>query len=143
MKFLTFLRKFGNYYRKNGFLSLCRHIVTNLFHYDKLVILESEINENRENIKAKIPANIRLLSRTEEDINKLTEFWPPNTYTPHNSTPQMIRNLITERLSAGEECMIAEYNGETIHMNWIGFHNSHVFDSYEKKRGLGPGEAQP
>ena len=42
---------------------------------------------------------------------------------------------------AGDRCMIAEYEGKIIHMNWIGFHNAHLFEPFERKRGLKSGEA--
>ena len=100
-----------------------------------------EVSENNTIVKAKIPVNIRLLSKSKEDIDRLTEFWPPDTYVPPFSTPEMIRNLITERLDAGEACFIGESNGEIICMSWLGFYNAHIFEPYEKKRGLSPGEA--
>lgn len=141
MRFFTWLRKFGTYYRTNGLLWLCRHIITNLVHYNKLVIFETDVHEPSEFVKAKIPVNVRTLSRSEEDIDRLTKFWPMDTYVPKSSTRQMIRNLIIERLAVGEECFIVEYNGEVIGMSWYGFYNAHVFEPYEKKRGLVPGEA--
>ena len=141
MRLFTWLRKFGTYYRKHGFLWLCRHIITNLVNYNRLVILESEIHPDHEIIEAKIPVNIRLLSKSEEDIKRLTNSWPDDEYVPPFSTPQMIKDVITKRLAAGEVCMIAEYKRKFVHMNWIGFHGSHIFDRYEEKRGINPNEA--
>ena len=134
-------RKIKDYYQENGFLWVCRHILTNMVHYNRLVIFETVMSEILEDNKAKIPVNIRALSKSEEDIDRLTEFWPEDTYVPKYSTRPMIRNIISQRLTAGEECFIAEYNGEIIGMSWWGFYNAHIFEPYEKKRGLGPGEA--
>ena len=135
------LRKLNNYYKKSGFCWVCRHIITNLVHYKKMVIFETDIYENSESKKSKIPVNIRMLSNTEEDINRLSEFWPTDTYAPPFSTPQMIRDLIVQRLAVGEVCFVAEHNGQIIYMSWYGFQNAHIFEPYEEKRGLGPGEA--
>lgn len=141
MSIYTFLSKYSNYYRKNGFFWLCRHIITHLICNDIWVILESEIDGKPEMVKARIPVNIRLLSRSEEDINNLTEFWITEYFIRPASTPEMIKNRIKEFLSAGDECMIAESDGKIVHMNWIRFHDNHIFEPFEKKRGLGPGEA--
>jgi RimJ/RimL family protein N-acetyltransferase len=63
-------------------------------------------------------------------------------YAPTLSTPQRIKELIINRVSAGEECIITEYEGKIIHMNWIGFQNTHLFNpSYILKRGIGADEA--
>lgn len=140
MGFVSWVRKFHYYYKNKGFFWLCRHIVKNLVNYRKWVVIETRIHKDIEKVEAKIPVTIRLLSRSEEDIRRLTEFWP-DIYAPVISNPQNIRDLIIEHLSAGEECMIAEYHGDIIHMNWIGFNNRHIFESYEKKRGLRDGEA--
>lgn len=131
----------SRYYKKHGIIWLCRHIITNVFNYRKWVIFTVEINKNHETVVVIIPINIRLLTRSEDDINRLTEFWPRDTYGPPFSTPAMIKNKIKELLAAGEECMIAESNGKIVHMNWIGFYNSHVFEPYEEKLGLKQGEA--
>lgn len=140
MGFIGWGQKFIHYYRSKGFFWLCRHIVANLIHYRKWVVIETIIHENIEKVEAKIPVTIRLLSRSKEDIKRLTEFWP-DIYAPLISNSQIIRDLITKRLSVGEECMIAEYRGDIIHMNWIGFYNHHIFEPYEEKRGLRNGEA--
>jgi hypothetical protein len=115
-------------------------MITNLVNYQKFVIFETDIYENSESRESKIPINIRVLENTEEDINKLTEFWPSDTYGSPFSTPEMIKSSIKERLDAGELCFIAEHNGEIIYMGWFGFQNAHIFTPYEKKRGLGPNE---
>lgn len=140
MSFITGqVRKFSNYYKKNGFFWLCRHIFTNLFHYSKWAVFETEMYENYEILKAKIPVTVRPLSKSEEDIDRMTKFWP-EVYNPPFATPQNIRNLITQRLSVGERCIIAEHDGEIICMFWDGFHNAHIYTPYEKKRGIGPDE---
>jgi RimJ/RimL family protein N-acetyltransferase len=141
VRFFRWLSKFVDYYRQHGFRWLCRHIAMHLVHFNRLVILESEVHPNYERVEAKIPVNIRVLSSTKDDIDRLTEFWPANLYVPPFSTRQIIRDVITERLKVGEVCLVAEHNGEIVHMNWLGFHNHHVFDPYEEKRGLDPGEA--
>lgn len=134
------LRKLGNYYKRYGFFWVCRHIITNLFYYKKMVIFETDVYEDSVIREAKIPINIRILENTEEDINKLAEFWPSDTYGSPLDTPAMIKNNIKERLTVGELCFIAEHDGQIIYMGWFGFQNAHIFTPYEKKRGLGPGE---
>ena len=135
---IKYVRKFNHYYRKHGFFWLCRHISTNLVHYRKLIIIETVIKENYEKIEARITVNIRLLSESEKDIEGLMEL---HQIDDDVSTPEMIKNLIKERLVAGDRCMIAEYEGNIIHMNWIGFYDAHLYESFERKRGLEPGEA--
>jgi hypothetical protein len=138
---LNQVHKFSNYYKKHGYFWVCRHSITNLFHYNGVYIFETAINENHAVVKAKIPVSIRLLTRSKEDINQLTEFWPSDTYILPEGTLDDIREHITRLLSAGDECMIAEYEGKIIHMSWVGFHDTHIFEPYEKKRGIAPGEA--
>ena len=128
MIIFSLLQKIRYYYRKKGFFWVCRHVLTNTIHYQKLLIFESKIDENHHKAEANIPINIRFISESEEDINELTQFWPPNDYAPPFSTPEMINNLIKERLNIGDKCLIAEYDGKIIHMNWLGFHNAHLFE---------------
>lgn len=119
---------------------MCRHIITNLVHHNKWVIFEGEITENHHAVEAKIPVNIRLLLNTEADVDKLSEFWP-DTYALPLNTAQSTRQLITRLLEDGEECLIAEYEGKIVHMNWLGYYDSHRYVSHEKKRMIKPGEA--
>lgn len=135
------IRKFHGYYREHGFFWVCRHLVTNLMHYYKLVILETEVNHSYPEAKASIPVAIRFLTDSDGDIDRLTEFWPPHDYAPPFATRRDIREIIVARLKAGERCLVAEHEGKIIYMNWVGFYGAHVFESYEKKRGLFPGEA--
>lgn len=135
------IHKFTDYYRKNGFLWVCRHIITNLLHFNKLYVFETEIDKNHQIVKAEIPIHIRFLTKSDDDIDRLTKFWPPEHYAPPFSTPEMINTLIKQRLAAGDEYLIAEHNGDIIHMSWMGFYNAHMFEPYEKPRGLKPGEA--
>jgi len=134
------MRKLRVYYEKQGLWGLFRHIVTNLVNYNKWAIFEGDITENHDIIEAKIPVIIRLATTSDRDINSLAEFWP-DTYTPPFSTPQSVRELIAGLLTAGEKCMIAEYEGKIVHMNWMGFHDTHEYNSYETKRKLEPDEA--
>lgn len=140
MRFFKWLAKFVVYYRQHGFFWLCRHIFTNLAHFNKLVILETEIKPGYEQIEANIPVNIRVLANTEEDINRLTDFWP-DVYTPSFATREAVMDIITKRLRDGELYLVAEHNGNIVHMNWLGFHNNHFSEFHEKKRGIGPSEA--
>lgn len=135
-----------DYYRENGFLKLCTYVYANaLFIYQKYTVFERGLSGPIEEAPAKIPIDIRLLSRNEEDIDRLVEFWPDfYVYAKHAYTNGVfadIKQMITARLSMGEECMIAEYEGKIIHMNWIGFQNTHLFNSYVMKRDISPKEA--
>ena len=135
------MRKFGEYYRKNGFLWLCRHIFTNLFSHERFWILEGDIN-NDIIIQPKIPATIRLLSNTNEDIDRLTDIWPLNESLPIFSDKKLIKEYITRMLSAGHECMIAECQGEIASMTWFFYHNTHECNHewFFKRWAINPGE---
>jgi hypothetical protein len=134
-KLVNKFRKLFVYYKTAGFLEFCRYIAANSFFFQKFAIFEKNISEPFQDVQAKIPVNIRLISRSEEDINRLVEFWP-DVFSHPFDTPKTTKEHITNLLTAGEECMIAEYEGEIVHMNWIGFHDSHIFLAYERKRGL-------
>ena len=131
------IHKFITYYNSYGLLWLCRHVITNLVHYEKTLVLESEINEKYEKIEAKIPIIIRLLNDNEKDIYDVAELF--REYNPVR-TLEACKYLVKEHLKAGDRCMVAEYYGKIIHMNWFGFQDAHLFESFEKKRGIGPGE---
>jgi hypothetical protein len=70
----------------------------------------------------------------------MTAFWPA-AYTHPYESQQDIRAKIQRRLSAGDDCMIAEYKGEIVFMSWIGYQKTHSFYEYENKRGLMAHEA--
>lgn len=129
------LRILHDYYKKKGLLNLCKFVCANLVRYQKFTVFERDLSEPIEELPAKIPIDIRLVSREESDIDKLVKFWP-DFYTPPESTPFSIKEMIINRLSVGEECMIAEYKGKIIHMNWIGFQNTHLFNKYVLKKGV-------
>ena len=139
-KFIRKARRLLDYYQEYGFLECYRHIYADSIGYDKFAIFERDLSEPVEKVYAGIPIKIRLLHRSEKDINRLVEFWP-DYYTNRLNTPQKTREIITSRLSAGEKCMIAEYEGKIIHMNWIGFQNTHLFNPFVLKKGIGAGEA--
>ena len=103
-----------------------------------MIVFERNLSGAIEEVHAKIPINIRLLSRDESDINRLVEFWPD--FYAHPPAGVNIKEMIINRLSVGEECMIAEYNGKIIHMDWIGFQNTHLFNNYVLKKGMSPEE---
>ncbi len=139
-KFIRKARRLRDYYQEYGFLECCRHIYADATGYDKFAIFERDLSEPVEKVYARIPIKIRLLQQSEKDINRLVEFWP-DFYTNRLNTPQKIREIIMSRLSAGEKCMIAEYEGKIIYMNWIGFQNTHLFNPYVLKKGIGADEA--
>ena len=131
--FVRKLRILHDYYKKEGFKKLCKYVYANLFTYQKMIVFERDLSGPIEEVHAKIPINIRLLSRDESDIDRLVEFWP-DFYTPSESTPSCIKEIIVNRLSVGEECMIAEYKGKIVHMNWIGVQNTYLFNTYIMKK---------
>jgi RimJ/RimL family protein N-acetyltransferase len=133
------IRRLSIYYEKQGLWGLFKHIFTNLVHYNKWIIFEGDVSAEHVVAEAKIPVTIRLVSQSEEDIDKLAELWPED-YAPPFSTPQNVRELIAGLLRDGEKCMVAEYRGEIIHMNWMGFHDTHRYHPYEIKRKLKPNE---
>lgn len=140
------VRILRDYYRENGFLKFCRYaLVNSLFIYQKYTVFERDLSEPIEEAQAKIPINVRLLSRNGYDIDRLVEFWPDvYAYAKHaytDGTFANIKQMINTRLSMSEECMIAEYKGKIIHMNWIGFQNTHLFNSYVLERGISSEEA--
>lgn len=132
-----FIRKFRilhDYYKKEGFLKLCEFVCANLFVYQKLTVFERNLSGPIEEVHAKIPINIGLLSRDKSDIDRLVEFWPDSYAHPPEGAN--IKEMIVNRLSMGEECMVAEYKGRIIHMNWIGFKNTYLFNEYVLKKGI-------
>lgn len=138
-KFIRKAGKLRDYYKEKGFGEFCRHICVDSIRYDKMVFFERDLSKLLEEVHARIPIKIRLLSQSEKDISRLTEFWP-DFYAPTINNPQNIREMIVSRLSAGEECMIAEYEGKITHMNWYGFQNTYLFNPYVSKRGIGVDE---
>jgi GNAT superfamily N-acetyltransferase len=137
--FVRKLRILHGYYKKEGFKKLYKFVYDNLFVHQKMIVFERDLSGVIEEVRTKVPINIRLLSRDESDINRLIEFWPDSYAPPPEGVS--IKEMILNRLSVGEECMIAEYKGKTIHMNWIGFQNTHLFNNYITKKGINPGEA--
>lgn len=139
-KFTRKIRLLRDYYKAKGLTELCRFIIAWSIHYNKYYIHERDLSKPINMVQARIPVKIRLLSRSEDDINRLTEFWPDD-YAPLINTPQNIREIIVSRLSAGEECIITEYEGKIVLMNWIGFQNTHLFNRYGQKWRIGANEA--
>ena len=137
--FVKKLRILRDYYKKEGFLKLCKFACVNLFVYQKITVFERDLSGPIEEVHAKVPINIRLLYRDESDIDRLVEFWPTFYVPPPEGVS--IKEMIVKRLSVGEECMIAEYKGKIIHMNWIGFQNTHLFNGYVLKKGISSEEA--
>ncbi len=136
-------RKFrilSDYYKKEGFLRLCKFVCVNLFLYQKFTVFEKDLSTSIYEVHPKIPTSIRFLSRDENDINRLVEFWP-EFYAAPGSTPISIKKTIIKRFSMGEECIVAEYMGEIVHMNWIGFQKTYLFNKYVLKKGVGMDEA--
>lgn len=136
------VRKFGilcDYYKKEGFLKLCKFICANLFVYQKFTVFEKDLSGSIIEVHAKIPINLRLLSRDESDIDRLVKFWPDSYAQPPEGAS--IKEMIVNRLSMGEECMIAKYKRRIIHMNWIGFQNTYLFNEYVLKKGISADEA--
>jgi len=114
-------------------------VLTNLFEYQKSTLFERDLSKPIEEVKTGIPIYIRLLSRNGEDIDRLVEFWPVS-YARSPEGVSVIEMIVT-RLSMGEECMIAEHGGKIIHMHWIGFENTYLFNRCVLKRGVNAGEA--
>ena len=129
------IRRLGVYYRELGPWGLVKHILTSLVYHNKWAIFVGDINAGHDTIEAKIPVTIRLANTAEQDIDKLVELWPED-YAPPFSTQQDIKDIIEGLLKDGEKCMIAEYEGKIVHMNWMGFHDTHRYHEYEKKREL-------
>lgn len=145
---LNLNRKFHilrDYCRQNGLLRVCRYVCANLFVYQKYIVFERDLCQPIEEAPAKIPIVIRPLSTNEDDIDRLVEFWPNDyayaKYAYTNGVFADMKRMITTRLSMGEECMIAEYKGKIIHMIWVGFQNTHLFNQVVTKRGLSLDEA--
>jgi hypothetical protein len=138
-----FTRKYRRqriYYRNWGLLKFCKHVLCDSLSYEKYNVFEGDLSGLVPEAHAKIPVNIRLLTYNNDDIDRLAAFWP-DVYAPAFSNPVIIRELILDRLAAGEECIIAEYEGKIIYMTWHGFRNTHIFNPYVKKKGIGIDEA--
>ena len=145
---LNLNRKFHilrDYCKQNGLLRVYRYVCANLFVYQKYIVFERDLCQPIEEAPAKIPIVIRLLSTNEDDIDRLVEFWPNDyayaKYAYTNGVFADMKRMITTRLSMGEECMIAEYKGKIIHMNWIGFQKTRLFNYYAMQRGITSEEA--
>jgi RimJ/RimL family protein N-acetyltransferase len=129
------------FYRELGFAGFLRHILADSNGFHQYAIFEADLSKNIPEEKAKIRCTIRLLTINDTDIDRMVKFWP-DMYAPPFSTPQSLKELMKSRLTAGEECLIAEYDGKLMYMNWIGFQNTHTFEPHELKRGLCTGEAE-
>ena len=139
-RFIQKLRKLPFHYKEKGFWGFFKHICARIIAFGQFAVFEKDLSGPIKEAHAKIQVNIRTLSRDESHIDKLVKFWPA-MYAPSFSTPQDIKKLIMSRLSAGDECLIAEYQGKITHMNWIGFQNTGLFNPFVLKRGIGPNEA--
>ena len=92
------LHSLANYYKNEGFLRLCKYIFTHLFVYERYLIFERDLSEPIEEKQAKIPINIRMLSKSDDDINRLAEFWP-DFYISCKIGYPCIKEMIAYRLS--------------------------------------------
>jgi len=128
------------YHRKHGFLRLCTFLLRHLFVVSRMAVFERDLSRPLEDVRVGIPITVKLLRNDESGIDRLVGFWP-DFYSPPESTAVSIRQMIVDRLSAGEECMTAEYEGRIVHMNWIGFQSTHLFNKYVTRRGISDKEA--
>lgn len=131
--------KLVGYYKKGGLIKLCKYVFPNLVVFNKFAVFEFDVTSFTGKETPRIPVDIRLLTNSEADINKITEFWPAAYTHPYHS-PQDTRNKIIRYLSDGDDCMIVEYRGNIIHMTWIGYPETYKFNDFEMKRGLAADE---
>jgi hypothetical protein len=133
-------RSLRYYYQEEGYRGLVKKICASIIRLETFGVFEIDLMQPVESVRAQVPISIKLLSMNEREIDRLVEFWP-DMYAPPYRTPGRIRDLISHRLSAGEECLYAEHEGKIIYMNWHGFQNTHLFNPQARQRGIGPDEA--
>jgi len=117
------------FYNDNGLFSFLRLLLSSLFVYRKYMIFEKDLTNTIEAMPSKLPIIIRSINNEKYSIDKLAKFWPP-FYTNPGMSHLDITKYISSRLSYGELCVIAEHQNEIIHMNWLGFQNTHMFNGY-------------
>lgn len=139
-QFIQKWRSICYYYRNKGLLELAKKIGDNLFKIERYDVFETDLSKPITHIYPDIPISIRVLSNNEGDIDQLVEFWP-TIYAPPQSSSEIIRKLIHQRLEAGEECLFARHGEKIVYMNWHGFQNTFLFNPQARQRGLHPDEA--
>jgi len=90
-------------------MKLATYLFYKLFSCEKLIVYEIDLNNYNENIKIQMDISYRVA--TESDIKNLNNFM----YDYNKKT----KRYSLERISVGDECVLAIYNDDVVGYIWI------------------------